>query len=475
MIRHFFLDKTNTIIEGSYQNMGLNPILTVGYGNEIIRGLIHFDIEEIRKMIDDKTFASTDKLRFYLKMTNCFSVSDKDADLVGNKKRASSFDLMLFKLPCDFDMGRGYDYINDFWISDKKVLNTDGSNWFCSKTAVPWFEYGEVYNKEDDEGGVYKKDFIQKEYEAFKNNEDSIIITTQHFDFGDETLCMDITKYIFDVIFKNEDNTGLCLSFTPDYENLNTELSNYVSFFTDKTNTYFHPFIEVIYDDYILDNRNCFVNGNSGKLFLYVDDNGVLCNLDELPTCSIEGTELPVKQFSKGIYYAEISKDIIKLEEEMVYYDKWSNLRLNNDVLDDVELEFYVNKKEHKFHVGTQKLSTKSVMPLVYGINYGEEIKQEEIREVVVEFVEKYKKENHYFNVNAFYRLYIKDADREIDIINYHPIEIGAIFGYFHIYGVDLIPNEYFVDIKILEGREHKLFKEVLRFTITNNITERYQ
>ena len=474
MIRHFFLDKTNTIIENSYQNMGLNPILTVGYGNEIIRGLIHFDIEEIRKMIDDKTFASIDKLHFYLKMVNCFSISDKDADLVGNKKRASSFDLMLFKLPCDFDMGRGYDYINDFWIKDKRAISTDGSNWFCSKTAVPWFKYGEEYNKEEDEGGIYKKDFIQKEYEAFKNGEDSIIINTQHFDFGDEALYTDITKYVLDIINKNEDNTGLCLAFTPEYENLDTVSTNYVSFFTDNTNTYFHPFVEVVYDEYIFDKRNCFVNGNSEKLFLYVDENGVPCNLDELPTCSIENTEFEVKQFSKGIYYIEISKDDIKLDEETIYYDKWSNLKLNGEILDDVELEFYVNKKQHRLGIGQQSSETKDVYPLAFGINIGEDVQQGEIREINLMITQKYSSENVFLNKNGEYRLYVKDGNKEMDIIK-SQVEMGSNYNFFNIYTEDLIPNEYFVDIIIYIGREKKIFKEVLRFNVVSNITERYE
>ena len=48
MIRHFFLDKTNTIIEDTTKNVGLNPILSIGYGKFLMRGLIHFDLNEIK-------------------------------------------------------------------------------------------------------------------------------------------------------------------------------------------------------------------------------------------------------------------------------------------------------------------------------------------------------------------------------------------------------------------------------------------
>ena len=74
MIRHFFLDKTNSIFEGSTQNIGLNPVLHVAYGVGRVRGLIHFDIEQIKCLVDDKTFANLDKLSFNLKMTNYFSI-----------------------------------------------------------------------------------------------------------------------------------------------------------------------------------------------------------------------------------------------------------------------------------------------------------------------------------------------------------------------------------------------------------------
>lgn len=473
MIRHFFLDKTNTIFENSYQNVGLNPILTISYGKGLMRGLIHFNIDEIKSLIEDKTFVSMEKLHFYLKMTNCFSIGGGYNELMGSKKRASSFDLMLFKLPCNFDMGNGYEYANDFWVSNGKSLSTDGSNWFFSKAHTPWFKYGEEYNKEDDEGGIYKKEFLKNEYESFKNNEDSIIIATQHFDYGNENLCMDITNYVLTLLNGNEDNNGLCLAFTPEYENLNTEKSNFVSFFTDNTNTYFHPFVEVIYDDYILDKRNCFINSKCEKLFLYVNENNSPCNLDELPVCSIEDIEVPVKQFSKGIYYAEVSKNNIKLDEGRIYYDKWSNLKINNNILEDLEMEFFVNEKTHKINIGG-RTNNKNLHPLVYGINNNETIRQGEVREIVVDIKEKYSNETIFLHENIHYILYVKDGNNIINIIE-SPIEMCDNYNFFNIFTSDLIPNEYFIDIIIRTGTEKKIFKEVLRFNIINDVTERYQ
>ena len=43
------------------------------------------------------------------------------------------------------------------------------------------------------------------------------------------------------------------------------------------------------------------------------------------------------------------------------------------------------------------------------------------------------------------------------------------------IYAEDLIPNDYYVDIKVKRGRETRYYKEVLRFKVVSDVTERYQ
>ena len=88
MIRHFFLDKTNTISTNSERNMGLNPILGIGYGCGIMRGLIHFDLSEIKNLIDDKTFANIDKLTFLQNMSKkiTYSQVSKIIDIIEDIK-----------------------------------------------------------------------------------------------------------------------------------------------------------------------------------------------------------------------------------------------------------------------------------------------------------------------------------------------------------------------------------------------------
>ena len=538
MIRRFFLDKTNTIVEYSFQNVGLNPIMSIGYGSSKMRGLIHFDLSKIKSLIDDKVFANTDKLKFTLKMTNCFSVDgvpyNNNFTLSPGVKmqRASSFDLMLFKLPNEFDEGRGFDYKDDLYITNRYNYSECASNWYFAKKCVPWkyerdkFDLNdktlnikktryfdrrkmdEIYkdivscakiydsdnskwdivrddlidivknnslNDKSLKGGIYDFEFLCDEFEKYKNGEKSIIVGTQHFDHGDETLSIDITDYVLDAI-DNGINDGLCLAFTPEYESIGYEAMWYVGFFTENTNTFFHPFIEAVYDDFINDDRESFTVGKENSLYLYVSENGLPINLDKIPTCEINGTEYDVEQVTKGAYRAVIDDFECEPEGGYIYYDKWSGIELNGVKNEDVELEFSTKPLSSKITIGSDNYVKTEVVPSIYGINDNENLHIGEVRNVTVDFRVKYSTDKKVLSSSSKYRLYVKEGgNREIDIIPYSPIDKTFLGNFFMIYTEDLIPNNYYVDIMMNNGNETKFFKEVLKFKLVNDLTERYE
>ena len=536
MIRHFFLDKTNTIIENSYQNLGLNPILGVGYGQFLMRGLLHFDMSQIKELVDDKTFADTSKLKFTLKMTNCFSV---DSVPYKNKmhispdfkfERATSFDLMLFKLDVDFDKGRGFDYKDDLYVQNRYAYNEDGSNWYFAKKCIPWryeiskfdlnapslngryydrrradnisgevidiaerFSDGDIgfdrvkeklevlaksrsLNSYSLKGGVYDKEYLMNEYNKYMDGKDSIIVGVQHFDFGSEGLSIDITDYVMEEL-KSDciKNYGLCLAFTPYYEGVGTKIEQYVGFFNDNTNTFFHPYVEAFYDEYIMDDRESFTVGKSNNLCLYVFDDSIPTNLDEIPVCEINGNTFDVKQVTKGVYCANISGFTPNLEVGMIYNDKWSGIKLNGVSEDDVELEFSTRPKSHKLKIGSESYSRNNLVPTPYGINNGERLKRGLERQVILDFREMYSTDKMALISGAEYRMYVMDGTRELDVIPYTKVEKSFLNNYFMVYTEDLIPNKYYVDIKVKDGREIRVFEKILMFEIVSDVTERYE
>lgn len=497
---------------GSLWNTGLNPILELNYGKELSRGLIHFDVNEIGDLIADGTFSDPSKLICTLKMTNCASVDGLPYDkrihhrAAEPVERATSFDLILYKLPQDFDAGKGFDYAYDFWVqkNHSRAFVNMASNWYYAERARCWKvdedkmipdENGRIemdknhpkyfyqYVTSGDtimrikiniDGGVYKFDELIDEYHKYLNGDDSIVVGMQHFDFGAENLEIDVTKYVFECLESGK-NYGLCLAFIPHLERVKLDVQQYVSFFTDLTNTFFHPYVECKYCDAIADDRANFCQGRKNRLYLYASVNGEPVSLDPGVTCTIDSETYEVKQTTKGAYYVEITPDPCKFEVETIHYDIWSNLSLNGEPITDIEQEFVVNPMSNFFSLGSNSATHDRTVPQVSGIDDAEDLERGEVREVVVDFRKEYTTNRKQLLDDAEWRLYIKDADRELDVLEYQPVERAFLNNFFIVNTGDLIPNDYYVDIKVKNGRETRYYKKVLRFRVVSNVTNRYQ
>ena len=115
-----YIEKCNTIVKDNNANLSLNPIMEINYGKMLSRGLLYFDHQKIKRMVEDKTYPDINKLRHILHMTNTSSIVDKtindcnmSSQMDGLRQRAASFDLIFFLIPNEWDNGRGFDYIAD--------------------------------------------------------------------------------------------------------------------------------------------------------------------------------------------------------------------------------------------------------------------------------------------------------------------------------------------------------------------------
>ena len=475
MVRHIFLDKTNTIIKGSDSNVGLNPVAELNYGDAVTRFLVHFDVDTIKALVDEKEIVDLDKAVFTLKMTNCAPISGQPYDkklqyggTCGTKERASSFNVLCLSLPQEFDGGRGFEFMNEPWTNSNKSFTTSGSNWYQSANGYAW--------PAGKEGGVYTLETIVDEYNKWAEGEDSLVVNRQHFDFGDEDLAIDITKYVVAVLNGDAENYGLMLMFTPRLEQTTTDAQQYVGFFTDHTNTFFHPFVEVSYENAVFDDRASFYEGKENKLFFYASISGDYVNLDEIPTCTInDDVQVPVYQLRKGVYYALVDAETSHFGVDTINFDVWSNLKLGGQTLPNVEMEFVSLSSKGYLNLGGLPKKDKRLVPTLYGINDNEGLTRHEVRRVDVDFRVEYETNKKRLCDNAFYRLYTMDGVREIEILNgYQPIEMGTLQNYFLIHTEDLIPGKYYVDVKAYQGVEQLYFKDALHFKVIDDVTERF-
>lgn len=470
MIKRTFVNKSNTIFQGSHENYGLYPISVLNYGLEKSRILLNFDINEIKEFVD--SCPKNSEIKHILKMTNCGSIDIKkfseyipSKDVNGIKKRASSFYIYAFPIPnnsdsfkdngyVDWDEGIGFDSNADFFISGGSSVSTEGSNWFNRKSGLKWEKEGCI-------GDVERED----------------VIAMQHFDHGNENLELDITKYINSILEESVNewsahNDGICLSIEPHLDGDLLEENNidtkYVAFFNNKTNTFFVPVIESRCEESIQDNRYDFIIGKTNRLYLYVSTPDGFTDLDETPICTIEGISFEVKRFSQGIYYVEVNNGI-SLSSDIIYEDVWG-IKLNG-VYDEITQEFVPHSNKTYFSITPDAPREDKYEPSLSGINDDEALNNDEIRKVEVKYRIPYSTKYVTLN-NTEYRLYSKDSNREIDVIEWDKINNIGNVNYFTINTSGLISGNYFVDIKVKTKYEQRIFKNVLKFSKINNITK---
>ena len=210
-----------------------------------------------------------------LKMTNTsmFDQTLLNDKLIDGKRRASSFTLLLFRSSgITWDEGVGYDYQQyggRFEPEFDESYGTRPSNWYSATTLTPWSTQG-VYDNQD--------------------NTTFTVVNSQDFDQGNENISMDITNEINNRLTGNTPNTGITygIAYTGTLENLTGLTESYsVGFFTRHTQTFYEPYLETSYDDYITDDRERFYLNKTNKIFLYTNTEGTPKNLDSLPQVTI--------------------------------------------------------------------------------------------------------------------------------------------------------------------------------------------
>ena len=501
MIYKTYISKMNSIIKGSDLNTSLNPISELVYGKNLTRILCYFDHAKIKKMMEDGTMPDKSKITHRLKITNAGSTdylmmhhketSSIDASL---KRRASSFDLIFFLIPKTWDRGKGFEYnanaLNEDYYDTKqrdrsRLVSMDGCNWYQARNGIYW-----------DEEGIYSNRRLSEEYDKFSSELGSdIIFARQRFDIGVENIDLDITEIVNKFVSGELENNGIGIAFTPALERLGEDenasvshVENYIGFFTPNTNTFFEPYVETQYHDYINDDRANFVLGKQNRLYLYCNIGGQLTDLDMIPTVTIRDDDgeivygaggkplemIRAKQFSKGVYYIDVKISQWDREPDRMLYDTWSNLLYNGTVLEPVELDFTLKNVNMYFNVGNKIENNERFSPNVYGINDSERIKRGDVRKLNINARVQYTTRDSEIVNGIETRLYILDGTREIDVLPWEPVNKTFNENYTVIDTNILIPQRYYLDIKIKYGMEEIIHHDVLHFDIVDDINNRY-
>ena len=456
MIIHSFINKSNTITRGSEYNYGLHPIAMLTYGGRLSRILLSFSMERILTAYMDKTIPEGAEVKHVLKMTNCAAINNNPYK---DTKRATSFTVYAFAIPQPWDEGVGFDDANDFWLTGEASLSKDGSTWSKAENAVKWAKNGAVGD-------------LTTAIEAYEQSGDtSVVVGKQHFDHGDENLAIDITEYVNNIINSAINNDyvhyGIGLAFQTDLEGVKDIDVNYVGFFTNKTNTFYKPFVETTIEQDISDDRYSFYLDKPNKLYFVAKVGENYVNLDELPVCTIDDTSCEVVQESKGIYSVSLTLSSTVYQPQTILYDVWSNIILDGMDMGEVEQKFVTLPRQMFFTFGEDEKPKNELYPVVTGINDKQDLPMGDKRTVKVAFKVPFTHSNYKVVKDAWYRICVKDGEYEQIYNDWQKMPSLGLNNFFTIDTEDFAVGTYCVDVKLETDEIKKTFKRMLTFNVT--------
>lgn len=484
-INNSYFSKNNTLISNSFTNTGRNPVMELFFGatatsqypNGFSRFIFNLDLSLLLQKVADGTITTgcTNNMKHTLRMVNTstFDLELLNTSTSQGRIRATSFDLILFRIPYInddqnmpqiWDEGVGYDYadlIYEYSNFDKNFSDRP-SNWYQTTTIGVWTEDG-IYSN-NNTGNV--------------NYSGLTIVDTQHFEFGNENIAFDMTNEINSIISGGLSNVaGWGIAFKPQIEDLTGLTNTYeVQFFSRHTQTFYEPFLETNYNDLIDDDRNLFSLGKSNKLYLYLYDGGNPINLDNNPLVDIldlSGDPIPgltgitTCRRTKGVYEVVIPP-LIGYKTPCTFTDKWYNLNLNGFPLPVQYNEFTVQPLKNSIQIGPSSVDPKLYGFDFYGIKQDEKILNSDIRKVGVIIKQAYTTEKLLQRVDASYRVYVREGQTEVEVQGWTKINRTPNEYYFIFDTRDKIPNEYYIDIQVVSSGEINTYKKQIKFQVVN-------
>jgi hypothetical protein len=493
-----YIDKNNTIISNSYVNTGRNPVIELNFGaSDLIvpnfgysRFIFDLDLSLLRQNIQSGVISTgcTTGMTHTLNMTNTSSFDNEllNTFMTNERRRATSFDLILFRIPQisgttggaqPWDEGVGYDYSNfnltqgspngastPLTFVDSRAYSLRPSNWFQTTTINDWSQPG-IYDN-NNQGVV--------------NYSGLTIVAQQHFELGNEDLFMDMSNEINGVLNGTITGvTGWGVAYLPQIENISGLTDSYsTAFFSRHTQTFYQPFLQTTYNDLIQDDRNIFLKNQENKLFLYIYQNGDFVNLDSNPFVRIEDrngdvvngmSSLNTCLRTKGVYEVIVPNGFTGSPSPCLFYDIWSGLTINGQAIPNVQNQFILQEYNAGIQIGSTSREPQKYGFDFYGILQNEQILNTDIRKVGVTIKKAYTGQQLLLDVSSFYRVYVKEGTTEVLVQDWTPINRTPNEYYFMFDMRDKIPNQYYVDIQVNTSGEKDTYKKQLTFNIVNH------
>ena len=351
-----------------------------------------------------------------------------------------------------WDEGLGFDYEDggyDF-TTGNETFDERPSNWFNRTTLNPWTTEGVYANT-------------------------PTIVTTMHFDNGNEDLDVDITQYVNGILVSGNTNHGLGLAFAVLYQDITAEIDQSVAFFTKYTQTFFEPYVETYFNDRINDDRLNFVEKTIQNLYLYVTKGTNFYDLNTIPRVDILDSNnvvisglnnlVPIK-VKKGVYKVSFGLNGVLCDGKRFFYDKWKLLSLDGVSIGDVKQKFIPKPYTSLYTVGENQTELERYAIQYSGIKLNEKIIKGEKRKIVVKFRSINQPKTELFD-EVYYRMFIKEGRTNVIVHDWTQLDVTNENS-FTLFTENYIPREYWIELKGKTHTEEIFYDDYIKFEIVS-------
>lgn len=449
-----YFEKNNTIIKNSQVNTAKNPTTEIFYGSGFSKFIFKVDFSDLKNKVDSGEYVINDDTTHTLHLTNTIFGDETflGAKRGSGRQRTNSFDIIVFKVSEFWDEGLGFDYEDggyDF-TTGNETFDERPSNWYNRTTLDSWGSEG-IYST------------------------DPTIISTIHFDNGNEDINVDITDYVNGILVSGNTNHGLGLAFAVLYQDIEAEIDQSVAFFTKYTQTFFEPYVETFFNDRIDDDRLNFIEKTIQNLYLYVTKGTNFYDLDSIPTVDILDsnnneiiglTNLTPVKIKKGVYKVTFGLDGVLCDGKRFFYDKWKGLTLDGVSINDVKQKFVPKPYTSLYTVGENQTELERYSIQFSGIKLNEKIIKGEKRKVVVRFRSINQPKTQLFD-EVYFRMFIKEGRTNVIVHDWTQIDVTNENS-FTLNTENYIPREYFIELKGKTHTEEIFYDDYIKFEIVS-------
>jgi len=449
-----YFEKNNTIIKNSQVNTAKNPTTEIFYGSGFSKFIFKVDFSELKNKIDLGEYVINSDTKHTLHLTNTIFGDETflGAKRGSGRQRTNSFDVIVFKISEFWDEGLGFDYEDggyDF-TTGNETFDERPSNWFNRTTLNSWTTEGVYANT-------------------------PTIVTTMHFDNGNEDLDVDITQYVNGILVSGNTNHGLGLSFAVLYQDVTAEIDQSVAFFTKYTQTFFEPYVETYFNDRINDDRLNFIEKTIQNLYLYVTKGTNFYDLGNIPRVDILDSNnvvisglsnlVPIK-VKKGVYKVSFGLNGVLCDGKRFFYDKWKLLSLDGISIADARQKFIPKPYTSLYTVGENQTELERYAIQYSGIKLNEKIIKGEKRKIVVKFRSINQPKTELFD-EVYYRMFIKEGRTNVIVHDWTQLDVTNENS-FTLFTENYIPREYWIELKGKTHTEEIFYDDYIKFEIVS-------